>query len=372
MPLVERESLVERLSGAVEAAAAGSGGMLAVAGEAGAGKTSLVRAAVPGAAWGFCEPLGTPRPLGPFHDIAGRVWPGAGPIGVVELRERLLDWLRGEPVPLVVEDGHWIDAASAEGLRFVGRRIAATRGLVVLTFRGELGADHPLRPVLGDPATTAGVARLGGPGLTPAPAARLVAGTAVDAAEAHRLTGGNAFLVDQLVRGGGVTASVRDAVAARVARLAPATRELVELASVIRSRAPAALLGDAWDRIDEAVTAGLLQVDGPVVAFRHELVRLAVEEGVAPGRRRALHAEVLARMAAVADVEPAVIAHHARGAGDARLARNCERTAGERAAALGSHREAAQHFRRALADSDRAGPDELSDLWIALSRAEYL
>jgi DNA-binding CsgD family transcriptional regulator/tetratricopeptide (TPR) repeat protein len=375
MPLVERESLVERLRGAVDAAAAGSGALLAVAGEAGAGKTSLVRAALGSAAWGFCESLGTPRPLGPFRDIARQVWPAGGPLTVVDLRERLLDWLRGEPVPLVVEDAHWIDAASADVLRFVGRRIAATGGLVVVTFRDELGPDHPLRPVLGELATVDGFARIDVPALTASAVAGLVAGTAVDAAEAHRLTGGNAFLVDQLVRGGGVTVSVRDAVAARVARLAPGARELVELASVIPFRAPVALLGAAWDRIDDAVTAGLLQVDGPVVAFRHELVRLAVEDGLLPGRMRALHREVLDRMSVVEDVEPAVVAHHARGAGDARLARDCERTAGERAAALGSHREAAQHFRRALvapADEGRATPDELSDLWLALSRAEYL
>jgi DNA-binding CsgD family transcriptional regulator/tetratricopeptide (TPR) repeat protein len=367
MPLVERERLVERLRGA-----AGSGAMVAVAGEAGAGKTALVRAAVTGAAWGYCEPLATPRPLGPFHDIARRIWPDGGPPGVVDLREQLLERLRGEPLALVVEDAHWVDAASAEVLRFVGRRIAGTAGLVVVTFRDELGADHPLRPVLGDLATADGFHRLDVPALTGSAVAGLVAGTGVDAAEAHRLTGGNAFLVDQLVRGGGVTASVRDAVAARVARLAPAARDLVELLSVVRSRAPAALVGGSWDRVDEAVTAGLLQVDGPVVAFRHELVRLAVEEGVPPGRRRALHAEVLARLPAVDDVEPAVVAHHARGAGDARLARDCERTAGERAAALGSHREAAQHFRRALGDEGRSTPDELSDLWLALSHEAYL
>src|SRR3954452_20921986 len=103
MPLVERESLVERLHAAR--------GLVAVAGEAGAGKTSLVRAAVAGAAWGFCEPLATPRPLGPFLDIARRIWPGSGPVGVAALREGLLDRLRREPVPLVVEDAHWIDAA---------------------------------------------------------------------------------------------------------------------------------------------------------------------------------------------------------------------------------------------------------------------
>jgi len=246
VPLVEREALVERLREAVAAAGAGSGGLVAVAGEAGAGKTSLVQAAVEPAVWGFCDPLATPRPLGPFRDIARRVLPDGAGSGAGELRERLLDWLGGEPVPLVVEDAHWIDAASADVLRFVGRRIAATRGLVVLTYRDELGPDHPLRLVLGDLATARGFGRLEVPPLTPAGVADLVAGTGLDAAQAHRLTGGNAFLVEQLVAGRGITGSVRDAVAARVQRLGPAARELVELLSVISFRASTALLGGAW------------------------------------------------------------------------------------------------------------------------------
>ncbi|MGH7162193.1 MAG: tetratricopeptide repeat protein, partial [Planctomycetota bacterium] len=58
-----------------------------------------------------------------------------------ELRERLLD-IR---TPLVVEDAHGVDEASADVLRFLGRRVAANDGLVVVTARDELAADHPLR-----------------------------------------------------------------------------------------------------------------------------------------------------------------------------------------------------------------------------------
>ncbi len=47
---------------------------------------------------------------------------------------------------LVVEDAHRIDAASAEVLRFVGQRIGKGDGAVLVTFRDELTADHPLWP----------------------------------------------------------------------------------------------------------------------------------------------------------------------------------------------------------------------------------
>ena len=50
------------------------GGIVVVTGEAGIGKTELVRAVAPAdALWGVCDPLITPRPLGPWHDIARRV-----------------------------------------------------------------------------------------------------------------------------------------------------------------------------------------------------------------------------------------------------------------------------------------------------------
>ena len=354
---------------------------MVVSGEAGAGKTVLVREALAasGAAWGYCEPLSTPRPLGPFRDIAAQVLQDdTQDMDVAGMRERLLARLRsdrGDVPPLVVEDAHWIDAASADVLRFLGRRVAGTRGLVVVTARAEMLPTHPLRRVLGDLAAEPAVGRLDVPALSADAVARLVEGTGIDATEAFRLTRGNAFLVSQLpldpqTR---VGRTVRDAVAARLAPLEAWTRGLVELLSVIPGRTDAAVLGADLPLVDDAVVAGVLVVEGHAVEFRHDLVRLAVERELTPGRRQELHAEALRRLGTLGGVEPAVAAFHARRAGDLALAYTSERAAGERAAALGAHREAAQHYRRALADAEtREAPAELSKLLLALSVEEHL
>jgi DNA-binding CsgD family transcriptional regulator len=356
--LVERDGLVDRLRGA-------RGRFVAVLGEAGAGKTVLVQAALPDAAWGWCEPLATPRPLGPFRDIARALWPGEPELGVPELRERLLD----TRTPLVVEDAHWVDEASADVLRFLGRRVAANDGLVVVTARDELAADHPLRRVLGE--LGAAVTRLEVPPLSPAAVGALVTG--VDPAEAYRLTGGNAFLVSQLAGDRGVAASVRDSVAARVARLGPAVRAAVELLSVVPGRVPVTLLGPDRPGLDEAVLAGLLRVDGAVVEFRHELVRLAVEHELGPARRQDLHAAVLDRLEREQPAaEPAALAYHAWRADRPDLALRSELAAAAKAAGLGAHREAAAHYRRVLSTPATVRDPAGGGLWLALSREEYL
>ena len=69
----ELSSLTERLGGVVSSS---SGRIVLVAGEAGVGKTTLVRRLEeeqrggPQFLWGACEALFTPRPLGPLLDIA--------------------------------------------------------------------------------------------------------------------------------------------------------------------------------------------------------------------------------------------------------------------------------------------------------------
>src|SRR5262249_1866784 len=70
--LLERESALEHLTQVVADAAAGVGSLVLVEGETGVGKTALLRRFVErlsGEArtlWGSCDPLFTPRPLGPF------------------------------------------------------------------------------------------------------------------------------------------------------------------------------------------------------------------------------------------------------------------------------------------------------------------
>ena len=72
--LLEREAQLEVLA---EGLAARPGRIVLVGGEAGVGKTALVRAFAARTPardlWGACDPLFTPRPLGPIADVADRV-----------------------------------------------------------------------------------------------------------------------------------------------------------------------------------------------------------------------------------------------------------------------------------------------------------
>ena len=76
MPLLERETQLASLGEYARDAQQGDGRLVLIGGEAGVGKSALVEQVhrgLPGAAWawGACDGLFTPRPLGPLYDIAG-------------------------------------------------------------------------------------------------------------------------------------------------------------------------------------------------------------------------------------------------------------------------------------------------------------
>lgn len=154
--LIEREDQLAALAAAYDAVHRGGGRLTFVAGEAGAGKTALVRtfaAALPaGAALsGVCDPLETPRPLGPLLDVAPELARRAGrPMPDTASREDLLAFIvealcaAGEPPVLVLEDVHWADQATIDLLRYAGRRLERLRALVLATFReDEVPAGSP-------------------------------------------------------------------------------------------------------------------------------------------------------------------------------------------------------------------------------------
>jgi predicted ATPase len=161
MDLLERASLLDELGGVLAATATG-GSVVLVAGEAGIGKSALVtrfaerHQADARFLVGACDPLLTPRALGPLHDL-GRQTGGrlAALLAAGSSREQLfaalLDELDRGPGPqvVVVEDAHWADEATLDLLVFLGRRIERTRALLIVTYRDdELAVDHPLRAVV--------------------------------------------------------------------------------------------------------------------------------------------------------------------------------------------------------------------------------
>jgi len=393
LPLVERSGELELLAETLERVRdGGAGELLFVAGEAGVGKTSLLRAfADEGGAtqvlWGACDPLFTPRPLGPLLAPAERgggaleelLRDGALPHEVAaELARELA---RRRASVFVLDDVHWADEATLDVLRLLARRIERVAAVVIASYRDdELASTHPLRRVLGELATSRSVRRLRLAPLSPAGVAELAAGSVFDPEELHRRTGGNPFFVVEALAAGEETipVTVRDAVLARAARLSPDARALLGAAAVVPQRVELWLLeeltGAAPAPVDECVGAGMLVADGSGVAFRHELARLAIEESLPPHRRLHLHRRALAALATPPDgvLDFARLAHHADAAGDVGAVLRFAPAAGDRAAALGAHREAAAQYGRALRFGDRLAPGVRADLLERRSRSCYV
>jgi predicted ATPase len=153
--LLERSAVLgaldERLA-AVQAQRRGA--LVLVVGEAGIGKSALVRAFCAAGSTrvlsGACDPLDTPRPLGPLIDIAEEV---GGELAAVVGEEAtpgaivsaLGQELRGSRPPVVVlEDLHWADEATFDVVRLLARRIESLPALVVGTYRDDgLHRAHP-------------------------------------------------------------------------------------------------------------------------------------------------------------------------------------------------------------------------------------
>jgi DNA-binding CsgD family transcriptional regulator len=385
--LLERsEELLVLTEALASVESTGRGRLVLVAGEAGIGKTALLRGFCSGLdgvriLCGACEALHTARPLGPLLDIAAEtrgelaelVEGGASPSDVLTA---LLDELRRDaPTVVVLEDLHWADEATLDLIRLLARRLATAPALVLVTYRDdELERDHPLRVALGElPQST--LMRLTLRPLSMTAVASLARPFGADPHTLHGRTAGNPFYVTEaLAAGTTVPDSVRDAVLARAARLGPGVRALLDAVAIAPPRAELWLLegvaGDDVVHLEECLASGMLRAERDAVAFRHEIARVAVEAALPPDRRVALHRRALAVLADSPGkkIDLARLAHHAEAAGDGEAVLRLAWAAGDRAAALGAHREAAAQFARALRFADAISSEERAEL---LERRSY-
>jgi DNA-binding CsgD family transcriptional regulator len=363
--------------------------MVFVGGEAGAGKTALVRAFCDEVAqgttamWGACDPLTAPRPLGPLVDVADGL--GGEVIALLAAGERtglfeaVLKALSRGTVPkvLVFEDAHWADESTFDLVQYLGRRVDPLPALLIVTFRDDqLPPTHKLRSTMGHLASATAVHRLTVPPLSEAAVRELAKGTGRDPGRLHRDTGGNAFFVTEVLSSpdAEVPASVIDAILARVINLSKDARRTLEAAAVFGPRVPPRLLleveGVSVEGLDDCVAAGMLHFEQGHYAFRHELTRQAVLQRMSPAARQQLHAEALSRMRRP-PVDPealAAISEHADQAGDRAAVLEFAPAAAELAAGRGSHREAAIQYARALRYADNLEPERKAEL---LERRSY-
>ncbi|GAA2886425.1 AAA family ATPase [Pseudonocardia halophobica] len=361
MRLLERDHPLAVVRDRAARAAEGGGRLVLLAGEAGIGKTVLLRTLAEElpreqVLWGMCDALSTPRPLGPLRDVAHALGPGVTTLltdGAPphEVFAAVLDALRARPRTLVIEDLHWADDATADLVRYLGRRISSLPLLLVLSYRDGLAADHPLVPVVGDLVSLPDTRRVQLAPLSRGAVEQLCAGSGLDAGEVHRRTAGNPFYVSQIVAQpeSRLPASVREAVLARAAVLDPEHRRCLELLSCTPEPVGAALLaalGVPPATVEALVGTGLVDRHGDGLAFRHEIARSAVLDA-APGPAVDRHAAMIAALEATGG-DASVLAHHSAAAGDVPRVLRHARAAAAEAARSGAHRQSAELYRLAL------------------------
>lgn len=311
-----------------------------------------------------------------------------------------------EPVLCLVDDVHWLDAASAAALAFTVRRIEAERIGVVVAARVSEVMESSLRrlPILevesldSQAATELIAAQVGGAEVPEAVTASLLAVSGGNPLVLHELVGslqpseltGALPLPDPLPVGTAIT----EAYARELGELPTNTRTAL-LVLALSEPGPgdlilpaiAALTGDAAS-LDPAERARLVRSTSSGLSFRHPLLRSVIHDSATTADRRAAH-EAIARALPAADVErrawhralaavgpdeatAAELAHAARLARHrggryaesrafelaARLSpdqeRRAQRTyaAGAAAFLAGQHRRAAEHMDRVLALSE--------------------
>jgi DNA-binding CsgD family transcriptional regulator len=364
--LLEREQPRSRLEAALLAARSGIGRIVSLEGEAGIGKTSTALDFVEAhradaqVYIGGCEHLSTPEPLGPLRDIErdsrGRF--SVSSTSQLATFSSLLRLLTSHQHPglLLVEDLHWADDPTLDLFRYLGRRIRASRLLVIATFRNDEVDSHSRLAALWSDMPLDSRERIELERLSAAAVAKLTAGTDRAASqEIYSITGGNPFHVTEYLATGrsAVPRSVRDATLARTARLSSYARRTLDCASIFPRHIDQSLLRvlaeDVNDEgVEECMRTGMLSAVGETLAFRHELARRAVHEAMSPLRRRELHSAALEHLKSRGPVRAAELAHHAQQAGSAHDLVHYARRAAEEAHSLGAHREAVSHFARAL------------------------
>lgn len=434
---VGRRTALDALEGAFASAAAGRGALVLATGEPGVGKTTLVERFAEGVGrrgarvlWGACLDGLAGDTIGPFTraldavaadprvraaiDALGAAapvvraalpslrgaWPPV-PLGPHEERVRTFDAIarllrelaRDAPVVLVVEDLHWADDDTLALLRYLIHDVARERRLLVATLREPGGARRPaLDGLLAAVAGTAHV-RVELAGLERDEVRALLSGVAGrevspdTAAAVHRETSGIPFYVRELGRdiGGGAGAAapaspgLRDHTAARLGRLGPDARELLNVAALLAGPADVALLAAmlggeeerALDAVDEAVRAGFLRAarDGGY-EVAHAILRRAITAHWLPDRllrlRRRIATTLTARGRAGDAGEIAAQVHASRALGGAEEGLPYALRAADEARAAGGHERAAAYLHIAVdLAGERDRPDLLGRLAVA-------
>jgi predicted ATPase len=296
------------------------------------------------------------------------------------LKRVLLRESQVQPLLLVFEDLHWIDAETQALLDTLVESLPTTRLLLLVNYRPEyqhgwgsktyytqvrldpllpVSADALLQALLGDDPSLAALKRLliarteGNPFFLEESMRALVE-TRVLAGEP------GAYRLMRPLPDIAVPATVQAVLAARIDRLPPDTKRLLQTAAVIGTEVPFPLLQTVADMVPETLHRSLAQLQGAeflyethlfperVHTFKHALTQNVAYQSLLTSTRQQVHRQIAQAVETLfpetVETQPERLAHHYTAAALYEPAVAYWQRAGQRAMARSAHQEAVSHF----------------------------
>jgi DNA-binding CsgD family transcriptional regulator/Tfp pilus assembly protein PilF len=373
MKLLERADYLNTMNSIFNGIAGDGGHTLFIAGEAGIGKTSLVREFTNQIEnnirilSGGCDALFTPRPLGPLFDISANL---SGEFQRIlrtnanrsSLFNAFLEELKekNQTTLLIFEDVHWADEATLDLIKYFSRRVSLINCLFIVTYRDDdADRDIRLRTIMGEiPArqqTRMKIQRLSIDSVK-----ALAESSSLKAEDVYRLTLGNPFYVTEILAhySPGIPDNIKDSILSVFYAQPERVRNLWEMISTLSGKIDIKLLEliipNLYTEIEHCLKSGILLMEEHHLTFKHELYRKTIEESLTAYKRIQLNARVLDVLLSNAEEEGnlALIVHHAKNAHNKPVVAKFAPVAARDAAIHGAHYEAAKLYGTAIQYSD--------------------
>jgi DNA-binding CsgD family transcriptional regulator len=393
MELIERAGFLASMQQTFQNVDAGEGHCIFVSGEAGIGKTSLVKKFCNtlknryNIYQGTCDALFSPRPLAPLYDILLQVWNNL-PEYSTDIRERTKLFTefffeiknKKEVSVIVFEDIHWADEATLDFIKFFARRITQLQCLFILTYRdNEIDSRHPLRNTLGQ-LNPDSFTRLQLLPLSKEAVEKMAEEKGYKGEDVYTISGGNPFYVNEILASYslGVPDNIKDSILSVYNRVDGKTKEVWQILAVLPTGLETKYLEKMEPcyapEIETSLELKILVPKNDVIFFKHELFRRTIESALSPLLKINLNKRILDLFQDSFEKNGEIerIIHHAKNANEYVIVERYSPLAAKRAACIGAHIEAAKLYLTAIEyyrDSDK---DKLIELYECYAYECYL